>query len=163
MRSLRWQVRTSPSSRRHFLIRGRWESQIPELSTSIFVIPRDFVKSARDRYVVLNKNARPVVNECRGRHSKLVFSRNGNPSTRIYNSGWKGARRRASPRYEFASCKVGTGTRLVRRERIELLASWFVAKWSGAASGSSDCMQKVFGGLSRNQSPCFPAIINYVT
>jgi integrase len=81
-------------------LRWQWESQIPELGTSIFVIPRDFVKNALDRYVILNRIARSVVNECRGRHSEFVFSRNGNPLTRIYNSGWKGARRRASARYE---------------------------------------------------------------
>jgi hypothetical protein len=75
-------------------------SPIPEFGTSIFVIPRDFVKNALDRYVVLNRIARSVVNECRGRHSEFVFTRNGNPLTRIYNSGWKGARRRASARYE---------------------------------------------------------------
>jgi len=81
-------------------LRWQWESQIPELGTSIFVIPRDFVKNELDRYVVLNRIARSVVDECRGRHSEFVFSHKGNPLTRIYNSGWKGARRRASARYE---------------------------------------------------------------
>jgi integrase len=81
-------------------LRWRWEIPIPELGTSIFVIPRDFVKNELDRYVVLNRIARSVVDECRGRHSEFVFSHKGNPLTRIYNSGWKGARRRASARYE---------------------------------------------------------------
>ena len=73
---------------------------LPELGTSIFVIPRDFVKNARDRCAVLNRIARSVVDKCRGRHSEFVFARNGNPLTRIYNSGCKGARRRALARYE---------------------------------------------------------------
>jgi integrase len=81
-------------------LRWQWEVQIPELGTSIFVIPRDYVKNELDRYVVLNRIARSVVDECRGRHSEFVFSHKGNPLTRIYNSGWKGARRRASARYE---------------------------------------------------------------
>jgi hypothetical protein len=71
-------------------LRWQWEIQIPELGTSIFVIPRDFVKNELDRYVVLNRIARSVVDECRGRHSEFVHK--GNPLTRIYNSGWKGAR-----------------------------------------------------------------------
>jgi integrase len=54
-------------------LRWQWESQIPELGTSIFVIPRDFVKNELDRYVVLNRIARSVVDECRGRHSEFVF------------------------------------------------------------------------------------------
>jgi hypothetical protein len=52
------------------------------------------VKNALDRYVILNRIARSVVNECRGKHSEFVFTRNGKPLTRIYNSGWKGARAR---------------------------------------------------------------------
>jgi integrase len=81
-------------------LRWQWESQIPELGTSIFVIPRDFVKNALDRYVVLNRIARTVIENCRGRHSEFVFTCEGCPVTRIYNSGWKGARRRAAARYE---------------------------------------------------------------
>jgi hypothetical protein len=89
-----------PGSPTAAALRWQWEFQIPELGTSIFVIPRDFVKNELDRYVVLNRIARSVVDECRGRHSEFVFSHKGNPLTRIYNSGWKGARRRASARYE---------------------------------------------------------------
>jgi integrase len=56
-------------------LRWQWESRIPELGASIFGIPRDFVKNALDRYVVLNRIARSVVNECRGGHPEFVFSR----------------------------------------------------------------------------------------
>ncbi len=81
-------------------LRWRWEVAIPELKSSIFVIPRDYVKNALERYVVLNKIARTVIENCRGRHSEFVFTRNGSPVTHIYNSGWKAARRRAAARYE---------------------------------------------------------------
>jgi integrase len=81
-------------------LRWRWEVLVPELGTSIFVIPRDFVKNALDRYVVLNRIARSVIASCRGRHAEFVFTREGSPLTHIYNSGWKGARRRAAARYE---------------------------------------------------------------
>lgn len=81
-------------------LRWSWELEVPELGTSIFVIPRQFVKNALDRYVVLNRTARSVIEECRGRHTDLVFTRRGKPLTRIYNSGWKAARRRAAERYE---------------------------------------------------------------
>jgi len=81
-------------------LRWSWESQIPELGASIFVIPRDYVKNALDRYVVLNRIARSVIAGCRGRHPEFVFTYEGKPVTRIYNSGWKAARRRAAARYE---------------------------------------------------------------
>ena len=81
-------------------LRWQWEVVIPELGTSIFVIPRDYVKNALDRYVVLNRIARSVIEDCRGRHSEFVFTRDGRPVTHIYNSGWKAARRRAAARYE---------------------------------------------------------------
>ncbi|HEY0802373.1 MAG TPA: site-specific integrase [Steroidobacteraceae bacterium] len=81
-------------------LRWQWEAEIPELHTSIFVIPRDHVKNALDRYVVLNRVARSVIEDCRNSHSEFVFTYNGSPLTRIYNSGWKGARRRAASRYE---------------------------------------------------------------
>jgi integrase len=81
-------------------LRWQWETPIPELGTSIFVIPRDYVKNALDRYVVLNRIARSVIENSRGQHSEFVFTCAGRPVTRIYNSGWKAARRRAAARYE---------------------------------------------------------------
>jgi integrase len=81
-------------------LRWQWELPIPELGASIFVIPRDYVKNALDRYVVLNRIARSVITSCRGRHREFVFTCKGSPVTRIYNSGWKAARRRAAARYE---------------------------------------------------------------
>jgi integrase len=81
-------------------LRWAWESPVPELNTSVFVIPRKFVKNGLDRYVVLNRIARSVIESCRGKHPEFVFTHEGKPVTKIYNSGWKGARRRAAKRYE---------------------------------------------------------------
>ena len=78
----------------------RWEVQVPELETSIFVVPKRLVKNGLDRYVVLNRVARSVIESCRGKHSERVFTRNGCPITKIYNSGWKAARKRAAARYD---------------------------------------------------------------
>ena len=81
-------------------LRWDWEVQVPELDTSIFVIPAEFVKNGLDRYVVLNRIAKSVVEACRGRHAERVFTHSGKPVTRLHNSGWNAARRRASKRYE---------------------------------------------------------------
>jgi len=77
-----------------------WEVRVPELYTSIFVVPRRLVKNGLDRYVVLNRVARSIVDSCRGKHPERVFTCKGRPITKIYNSGWKAARRRAAARYE---------------------------------------------------------------
>jgi hypothetical protein len=37
---------------------------VPELETSIFVVPRRLVKNGLDRYVVLNRVARSVIEGC---------------------------------------------------------------------------------------------------
>jgi integrase len=83
---------------------------VPELDTSAFVIPRNYVKNGLDRYVVLNRIAKSVINERRGEHAEFVFTCEGQPVTKIYNSGWKAARCRAAKRYaaEFGrACPKG--------------------------------------------------------
>ena len=80
-------------------LRWAWEVLVPELETSVFVVPRSYVKNGLDRYVVLNRIAKSVINERRGEHAELVFTCEGQPVTKIYNSGWKAARRRAAKRY----------------------------------------------------------------
>jgi integrase len=85
-------------------LRWDWEVNVPELAASIFVIPRAYVKNTIDRYVVLNRIARSVIENCRGHHPESVFTFRGNPITKLYNSGWKSARQRAAARYEL---KIG--------------------------------------------------------
>jgi integrase len=80
-------------------LRWKWEVPMPELDTSVFVVPRTFVKNGLDRFVVLHRVAKSVIESCRGDHAEFVFTRRGKPITRIYNSGWKAARRRAAKRY----------------------------------------------------------------
>jgi len=87
-------------------LQWKWEQRLPELGTSVFVIPADFggrrsnsgVKNGEDRIVVLNRVARSVIEECRGQHPEFVFvyqRRNGKryePVLRINNTAWQRAR-----------------------------------------------------------------------
>ena len=66
-----------------------WEVEVPELDTSVFLIPSDIVKNKEDRLVVLNDVAKSVIEAQRGKHKTHVFTYRGRPVTRIYNSGWK--------------------------------------------------------------------------
>lgn len=96
----------------------KWDDEVkvPELSTSVFIIPGDRVKNAQDRLVVLNRIARSVVEAQRGQHPEHVFTfvpKRGKakpgehqeaptpvPVFRMNNSAWKSARVRAADKWE---------------------------------------------------------------
>lgn len=83
-------------------LRWEWEIQVPELDTSVFLIPADAyligrsgtgkVKNGENRLIALNRVARSVVDECRGINAEYVFTCKGQPVTRMYNTAWKRAR-----------------------------------------------------------------------
>ncbi len=94
-------------------LRWDWEIEVPELSTSVFLIPEDFggrtdhsgVKNGEDRLVVLNDVARSVVESCRGNHPERVFTYEGEPVGSMNNSAWCKARVRAAMKIYVASGK----------------------------------------------------------
>jgi hypothetical protein len=50
---------------------------VPELGTSVFVIPGDLVKNGEDRLVVMNDVAMSVIEARRGIHPRWVFTYRG--------------------------------------------------------------------------------------
>ena len=73
-----------------------WEIKIPELAhLMVFIIPPELVKNGEERLVVCNQAAKAVVDSLRGRHERFVFTFRGKPITRMNNSGWKDARKKA--------------------------------------------------------------------
>ncbi len=81
-------------------LRWEWETLVPELGTSVFLIPSQYVKNGDDRLVVLNSTARAVVDARRGHHSTHVFTYDDGsgverPIQRMFTSGWIRARERA--------------------------------------------------------------------
>ncbi|MGO8880134.1 MAG: tyrosine-type recombinase/integrase [Desulfomonilaceae bacterium] len=76
-------------------LRWDWEVQIPELETSVFIIPVHKVKNRKDdRLVVLNSIAKAVVGKWRGVHPEFVFSYQGRQVKKMYVTSWKTARRK---------------------------------------------------------------------
>jgi integrase len=73
-------------------LRWEWEVKVPELGTSVFIIPGSRVKNGDERLVVLNRIAKSVVEARRHQHRTHVFTFDGHPVLRILNSGWKRAR-----------------------------------------------------------------------
>ena len=77
-------------------LRWDYEIEVPELETSVFVIPGRGVKNGDDRLVVLNRVAASVVNARRAlNHSSHVFTYDNRPVAGMLNSAWKKARKRA--------------------------------------------------------------------
>ena len=90
-----------------------WEVEVPELGTSVFIIPRSHVKNDEERLIVLNRVARKVVDAQRGIHPSCVFTYNGRPITRMLTSGWLRARERAGlPQVRVHDLKHTFGRRL---------------------------------------------------
>jgi integrase len=75
------------------VLRWDWEVEVPELKTSVFIVPGARVKNREDRLMILNRIARSVIEEARGKHPEFVFSYRGRPVQTINNSGWQRARR----------------------------------------------------------------------
>jgi len=87
-------------------LRWKWEVEVPELETSVFIIPRGIVKNDEDRVVVLNRVAKSVIEECRGQHKEFVFTWKRGPKGKptptgsMNNTAWQDGRKAASDSYE---------------------------------------------------------------
>nr|WP_276616304.1 tyrosine-type recombinase/integrase [Pseudomonas syringae] len=85
-------------------LRWEWEITVPELNTSVFLIPADFggrharsgVKNGDERLVVLNSVARSIIEKQRGVSKDWVFPFNDTAMHRMNDSAWKKARVRAA-------------------------------------------------------------------
>lgn len=75
-------------------LRWEWEMRVPELNTSVFIIPKYQVKNREDRLVVLNRVAQQVIETVRGIHPTFVFTYQGHPITGMNNTAWKRARKK---------------------------------------------------------------------
>jgi integrase len=94
-------------------LRWEWEEEVPQLNTSVFIIPASKVKNREDRLVVLNSVAKAVVEEVRGRHGDYVFTYRGRSIHHMNDSAWKKARVRAGlPQVRVHDLKHTFGRRL---------------------------------------------------
>ena len=97
-------------------LRWDYEVRVPELGTSVFIIPGNRVKNGEDRLVVLNRVARSVIESQRGLDPRHVFTycpparkaRPGEPQTAparrplgtMITKAWTKARERAADKWE---------------------------------------------------------------
>lgn len=101
----RFKVNTGCREQEVCQLRWEWEKYVSSLKTSVFIIPshinrggelRQLVKNGEDRLVILNDEAKAVIEEVRGIHPEFVFSYNGRSITRINNTAWRNARSKAN-------------------------------------------------------------------
>jgi len=94
-------------------LKWEWEVKVPELDTSVFIIPGEKVKNTEERLVVLNRVARSVIEEVRGEHPEYVFVLRGKPICAMNNTAWQSARERAQlPQVRVHDLKHTFGRRL---------------------------------------------------
>ena len=94
-------------------LRWDWEVPVPELGTSVFIIPGDRVKNGDDRLLVLNRVAQSVIEDVRGDHREFVFTYRGRPVTVMNNTAWQRARKRVGlPQVRVHDLKHTFGRRL---------------------------------------------------
>lgn len=88
-----------------------WEVAVPELNTSVFIVPAEFggrhensgVKNRDERVIVLNDVAKSIIDQQRllrddkeNKAKHLVFPVGGKAMNRMNDSGWRSARKRAA-------------------------------------------------------------------
>ena len=76
-------------------LRWDWELPVPELDTSVLVLPAPITKASAERVVVLNSVARRIIDSRRRKHEKYVFSYRGRRLSKLNSSAWKRAWRNA--------------------------------------------------------------------
>jgi len=94
-------------------LRWEWEVKVPELDTSVFLIPASEVKNREERLVVLNRVAKSVVDEMRDVHDDYVFAYKGGRVQKMNSSAWRHARQKAGlPQVRVHDLKHTFGRRL---------------------------------------------------
>jgi len=81
-------------------LRWDWEVEVPDLPSvglgmSVFILPESITKTSIERVVVLNAVARNVIESRRKIHKEFVFTYRDNPVSKLNNSAWKRAWKKA--------------------------------------------------------------------
>lgn len=89
-------------------LQWEWEVAVPELNTSVFILPAEFggrteksgVKNREERVIILNDVAKSVIDGQRGIHKSLVFPYEDRALHRMNDTAWRSARKRAAEKWQ---------------------------------------------------------------
>lgn len=76
-------------------LRWTWETPIPEVGRSVFIIPPSDYKTDVGHVVILNDAAWRIIESQRGQHPEFVFTYDGHRIDTMNNTGWQNARAKA--------------------------------------------------------------------
>lgn len=76
-------------------LRWSWRVKVPEINSSVFILPDTLTKNGEERIVVLNKIARRIIDAQDGIHPTYVFTHNDKPFCRLNTRAYRAARERA--------------------------------------------------------------------
>ena len=131
-------------------LKWEWEKSVPELHTSVFVIPGTQVKNFEDRLIVLNRYAMSAIESARGMHPVFVFVQKKGGSTapikKMNNTGWRRARERAGDLLAMAQGTISPVG--FRRLRVHDLKHTFGRRLRAAGVSFED-RQDLLGHKSR--------------
>ena len=123
-------------------LQWEYEVKVPELDTSVFLIPGERIKNGEERLVALNRVAKSVVESVRGLHATHVFVRTNpkthesRPVTKMYNTAWKAARERAAD--AWAERKKESAPEGFRKVRVHDLKHTFGRRLRAAGVSFED-------------------------
>ncbi len=80
-------------TREREVVNLRWDWEVR--GHHAFLIPASYVKNKLERLVACNSVAWKVIKSVRGTHPEQVFTYRGKPVTKMYNTAWRRARKRA--------------------------------------------------------------------
>jgi len=89
-------INTGCRDREVCILKWEWELPMPEINGSVFIIPGSVRKNGHGHPVVLNRIARSVIEGRHNQHPEYVFSFRNKPISRINNSAWQNACKRAN-------------------------------------------------------------------
>ncbi|MEO8309060.1 MAG: tyrosine-type recombinase/integrase [Pseudomonadota bacterium] len=101
-----FKVNTGTREQEVCCLKWEYEVKVPELDTSVFLIPSERVKNGEERLVVLNRIAKSVIEAMRGVHPVYVFAYArgkddaAQPMAKMYNTAWKSGRERAAEAWQ---------------------------------------------------------------
>ena len=108
-----FKVNTGCREREVCLLRWDWEVAVPELNTSVFIIPAAHMKNRDERLVVLNRVAQATIDSLRGQHAEYVFTYRQRAMQTMNNTAWQNARKRVGlPQVRVHDLKHTYGARL---------------------------------------------------
>lgn len=104
-----FKVNTGTREQEVCALRWSWEVQVPELNTSVFIVPGSQVKNREDRLIVLNDVAKSVIEARRAiaaaefekskKWPTWVFSYRGRRLNFMNNTAWQNARANAAKKW----------------------------------------------------------------